>query len=286
MQEKQASILDGAARLLKGGGRLVYATCSLLNEENDFIVEQFLANHPDFVLVPMNKVLAEQKIELDMGDYLKLLPHKHQTDGFFAAVLERKPMPPKPPKAPRPTTTPTPPTSNTPPPMPLSNLLTDLLSDLRDPGMLWQAGRSRSRSPWAGGGARLIRAASLRAQGRRRAIRWRMGVLNFAHVLSPLLIVALLALAKLVLAKFHQQCHGAAVALPLFGSLAVIRAAFYMLRRVFARHGPVGAAHPHLRKNLRAAGVAGGGLYIAGLWPLIFDFLDDTYCRSAATRPR
>jgi 16S rRNA (cytosine967-C5)-methyltransferase len=101
MQEKQASILDGAARLLKGGGRLVYATCSLLNEENDFIVEQFLANHPDFVLVPMNKVLAEQKIELDMGDYLKLLPHKHQTDGFFAAVLERKPMPPKPPKAPK-----------------------------------------------------------------------------------------------------------------------------------------------------------------------------------------
>jgi 16S rRNA (cytosine967-C5)-methyltransferase len=95
MQEKQASILDGAARLLKGGGRLVYATCSLLNEENDFIVEQFLASHPDFALVPMNKVLAEQKIDLEMGDYLKLLPHKHQTDGFFAAVLERKPMAPK-----------------------------------------------------------------------------------------------------------------------------------------------------------------------------------------------
>jgi 16S rRNA (cytosine967-C5)-methyltransferase len=99
MQEKQASILDGAARLLKGGGRLVYATCSLLEEENDFIVEQFLANHPEFVLVPMNKVLAEQKIELEMGDYLKLLPHKHQTDGFFAAVLERKALPPQAPKA-------------------------------------------------------------------------------------------------------------------------------------------------------------------------------------------
>ena len=99
MQEKQAAILDGAARLLKGGGRLVYATCSLLNEENDFIVEQFLASHPDFELVPMNKVLAEQKIDLEMGDYLKLLPHKHQTDGFFAAVLERKPMAAKAPKA-------------------------------------------------------------------------------------------------------------------------------------------------------------------------------------------
>ncbi|MBA5638161.1 RsmB/NOP family class I SAM-dependent RNA methyltransferase [Duganella sp. LX20W] len=92
LQVKQASILDGAARLVKGGGRLVYATCSFLNEENDVIAEQFLANHPDFELVPMSKVLAEQKIPLEMGDYLKLLPHKHQTDGFFAAVFERKPM--------------------------------------------------------------------------------------------------------------------------------------------------------------------------------------------------
>jgi 16S rRNA (cytosine967-C5)-methyltransferase len=92
MQEKQAAILDSAARLLKSGGRLVYATCSLLNEENDVIVEQFLATHPDFELVPMSKVLAEQKIALEMDQYLKLLPHKHQTDGFFAAVLERKPM--------------------------------------------------------------------------------------------------------------------------------------------------------------------------------------------------
>jgi len=90
MTEKQAAILDSAARLVKFGGRLVYATCSLLNEENDAIVEAFLAAHPDFELVPMNKVLAEQRIELEMGDYLKMLPHKHGTDGFFAAVMERK----------------------------------------------------------------------------------------------------------------------------------------------------------------------------------------------------
>jgi 16S rRNA (cytosine967-C5)-methyltransferase len=96
LQEKQAAILDGASRLLRAGGRLVYATCSLLNEENDAIVEQFLASHPDYQLVPMSQVLAEQKIPLEMGDYLKMLPHKHQTDGFFAAVLERKPMPAKP----------------------------------------------------------------------------------------------------------------------------------------------------------------------------------------------
>jgi 16S rRNA (cytosine967-C5)-methyltransferase len=96
MQEKQASILDGAARLVKSGGRLVYATCSLLNEENDSVVEQFLAAHDDFQLVPMSEVLAEQRIPLEMDKYLKLLPHKHNTDGFFAAVLERKAMAAKP----------------------------------------------------------------------------------------------------------------------------------------------------------------------------------------------
>jgi 16S rRNA (cytosine967-C5)-methyltransferase len=95
LTEKQASILDGAARLVKFGGRLVYATCSLLDEENEAIVQGFLASHPDFELVPMHKVLAEQRISLEMGDYLKMLPHKHGTDGFFAAVLERKAAPAK-----------------------------------------------------------------------------------------------------------------------------------------------------------------------------------------------
>jgi 16S rRNA (cytosine967-C5)-methyltransferase len=90
LNAKQTSILAGAARLVKPGGRLVYATCSLLDEENDAIVEQFLAQHQDFELVPMNEVLAEQKIELEMQGYLKMLPHKHHTDGFFAAVLTRK----------------------------------------------------------------------------------------------------------------------------------------------------------------------------------------------------
>ena len=96
LTQKQAAILDGAARLVKFGGRLVYATCSLLDEENDGIVQGFLASHPDFELVPMHKVLAEQRIPLEMGDYLKMLPHKHGTDGFFAAVLERKAAPAKP----------------------------------------------------------------------------------------------------------------------------------------------------------------------------------------------
>ena len=92
---KQASILASAARMVKPGGRLVYATCSILDEENEGIVQAFLAEHADYVLVPASQVLAEQKVDLEMGDYLKLYPHLHQTDGFFAAIMERKKAPPK-----------------------------------------------------------------------------------------------------------------------------------------------------------------------------------------------
>jgi len=87
---KQAAILDSAARLVKAGGRLVYATCSILREENEAIAEQFLATHPDFELIPVSSILAEQKVHLDMQDYLKLSPEQHETDGFFAAAFCRK----------------------------------------------------------------------------------------------------------------------------------------------------------------------------------------------------
>lgn len=90
MHDKQVNILASAARLVKAGGRLVYGTCSFLNEENEDVVAAFLQNNQDFSLIPMNAVLEEQKIVLEMGDYLKLLPQVHHTDGFFAAVLERK----------------------------------------------------------------------------------------------------------------------------------------------------------------------------------------------------
>jgi 16S rRNA (cytosine967-C5)-methyltransferase len=89
LTQKQAAILASASRLLKKGGRLVYATCSILPEENQRIVEAFLVAHPDFVLKPAGEVLKQQKVELEMGDYLELRPQLHATDGFFAAVLER-----------------------------------------------------------------------------------------------------------------------------------------------------------------------------------------------------
>ena len=89
LNAKQASILEAAATLVKPGGRLVYATCSLLREENEAIVEAFLTKHEGFALVPASSVLARHGIALE-GDMLRLLPHRHNTDGFFAAVLERK----------------------------------------------------------------------------------------------------------------------------------------------------------------------------------------------------
>jgi 16S rRNA (cytosine967-C5)-methyltransferase len=89
LTQKQASILAAASKLLKPGGRLVYATCSLLPEENRAIVDAFLKSHPGFALRPANEILAQQLIALDTGDCLQLLPHLHGTDGFFAAVLER-----------------------------------------------------------------------------------------------------------------------------------------------------------------------------------------------------
>lgn len=86
---KQAGILEAAAKLVKPGGRLVYATCSLLREENEAIVEAFLAQHADFKTVSAAEILAQCKVGLDTGESLKLPPHLYGTDGFFAAVMVR-----------------------------------------------------------------------------------------------------------------------------------------------------------------------------------------------------
>jgi 16S rRNA (cytosine967-C5)-methyltransferase len=87
---KQGNILAAAAKLLKPGGWLVYATCSLLPEENEQIVDAFLAAHPQFVRRPAGEVLAAKGIAIELaGPDLHLAPHTHGTDGFYAAVLER-----------------------------------------------------------------------------------------------------------------------------------------------------------------------------------------------------
>jgi 16S rRNA (cytosine967-C5)-methyltransferase len=91
LNAKQRSILAAAASLVKPGGRLVYGTCSLLAEENEDIVNEFLAAHSDFRQVPVGDVLKRQGVDIPgMGEYLQLQPHVHDTDGFFAAVMERQ----------------------------------------------------------------------------------------------------------------------------------------------------------------------------------------------------
>jgi 16S rRNA (cytosine967-C5)-methyltransferase len=86
---RQAAILHDAARLVRTGGRLVYATCSLLPAENEAQVLQFLAGHSGFSLVPLQRAWPLAGPPPCAGDFLFLTPNRHSTDGFFAAVLER-----------------------------------------------------------------------------------------------------------------------------------------------------------------------------------------------------
>ncbi len=86
---KQAAILEQAARLVRKGGRLVYATCSLLIEENEAQVESFLAAHPEFAVLPLAQAWTLDTPLPCPGPFLSLTPRGHGTDGFFAAVLER-----------------------------------------------------------------------------------------------------------------------------------------------------------------------------------------------------
>ncbi|HEV3008663.1 MAG TPA: RsmB/NOP family class I SAM-dependent RNA methyltransferase [Burkholderiales bacterium] len=87
---KQGRILDAAARLLRPGGRLIYATCSILRDENDAVADDFQARNPEFRPVSCAELLAAQRIELDTGERLRLLPHLHGTDGFYAAAFVRQ----------------------------------------------------------------------------------------------------------------------------------------------------------------------------------------------------
>jgi 16S rRNA (cytosine967-C5)-methyltransferase len=93
MRAKQASILRAAATLVKPGGRLVYATCSLLSEENEDIVASFLGKHPEFQPLNCSELLKQHGIAAEAGEHLRLWPHIHGTDGFFAAVMERQKSP-------------------------------------------------------------------------------------------------------------------------------------------------------------------------------------------------
>ncbi len=92
----QKSVLEEASKLLKKGGRIVYATCSMLKQENQDVVDDFLSRHPEFERLNATEVLAKQGVELPanqterFADDFVMLPHLHDTDGFFSAVLVKK----------------------------------------------------------------------------------------------------------------------------------------------------------------------------------------------------
>jgi 16S rRNA (cytosine967-C5)-methyltransferase len=89
LAELQRSILRSAASALRPGGTLVYSTCTLLSEENEDVVEAFLRDSPGFRLVPLAELPPSLRDVASEDGFLRLFPHRHDTDGFFAARLER-----------------------------------------------------------------------------------------------------------------------------------------------------------------------------------------------------
>jgi len=90
LAQKQRAILRAASRLVKPGGRLVYATCSILKAENEAIADEFAASSLEFESLSCEGLLAEQRIPLEAGARMRLWSHEHGTDGFFAAAFERR----------------------------------------------------------------------------------------------------------------------------------------------------------------------------------------------------
>lgn len=98
LPDVQLSILQEYQKFVCKGGRLVYATCSIFERENETVVEKFLASNPEFICIPVSDVVKEIKLPVDLSNllsvtknqkYLHLLPNVHGTDGFFVAVMQR-----------------------------------------------------------------------------------------------------------------------------------------------------------------------------------------------------
>jgi 16S rRNA (cytosine967-C5)-methyltransferase len=92
ISKKQKAILHSSAPLVKLGGKLVYATCTLLRQENEDVMEEFLSQHPEFTIVKLNVDISTVKSPKLIKDdlFFSLFPHIHGTDGFFFAVMEKQ----------------------------------------------------------------------------------------------------------------------------------------------------------------------------------------------------
>ncbi|GAB3459383.1 mechanosensitive ion channel [Massilia terrae] len=159
---------------------------------------------------------------------------------------------------------------------PLSSLLPDLLEDLSRPGIKWQAVAVFTCAALGWLLARIIRKMmSARGDGERGFVR--LGAQSFLAVLDPLMVVALLYGAKRILVWQHLHINLVRVAIPIFLSLAVIRCVFYLLRRVFARTGELGAHFVLFEKVFALVAWLGAALYISGMWDDLYDYLNVLY---------
>ncbi|MDP3670279.1 MAG: mechanosensitive ion channel [Telluria sp.] len=158
--------------------------------------------------------------------------------------------------------------------MPLSNLLADLLDDLRTPATLWQVAAIVGCTVLGWAMARATRAAWRRGRGLGGDQSVEAG--SFVRALGPLLIVLLVALAKTMFASLHLPAQLLRLALPLFASLALIRLVFYLLHRVFARRAPLGVALLTVERIFALLVWLGVALYITGLWPELLQYLEQT----------
>ncbi len=152
--------------------------------------------------------------------------------------------------------------------MPISNLLTDLLQDIHRPEIVWQAGIIVACVVVGWLLARLVRANGTGVV--------QMGVSNFGHVMTPAFIAILIAISKLAAKPFLGDVKLLKVALPVFGSLALIRMAFYLLRGAVLRQGALGAALVTFEKIFSLLVWLGVALYLTGMWDDVFLFLDTT----------
>ncbi|MBS0309219.1 MAG: mechanosensitive ion channel [Proteobacteria bacterium] len=140
--------------------------------------------------------------------------------------------------------------------------------------MLWQVGAIALCLALAWGLSRILRPA-LPTQNTHHARVIRLGVESFSRALWPLLALALIALAKPLLAHY-QHVNLLRLAIPLIGSFALIRLAFYVMRRIFARTGPAGSFLQTFEKIFALLVWLGVALYITGLWPDLLEILENT----------
>jgi len=157
--------------------------------------------------------------------------------------------------------------------MPFTSLIDDLLDDLSRPGMPWQIGSIVACTLVGWLSARLVQVGWQRRHGQNGSLP-HTGVESFTRVVAPLLVVGLLYLAQFLLAKAHFHTNIFRVAIPVFWSLAAIRLVFYLLRRVFARHGQLGQAFVTFEKIFALVAWLAAVLYITGMWPDIIDALE------------